>query len=318
MYDLKKITPVLRHLQKISPNMYRDIGGEIMIHCYSCDDASRRNASNHGHLYLATNAPVFNCFRCGTSGTIIRLLIETGFNDEEVIKYISSFIRYNFIKNYSRQLTTNSTTVDQILEQNIYRIIKFKKEKKDEFNLFKNYINERIGNVDYNTFLIYPTFINDGIKDLTSCAFNNASDEFVTARVIGESKIRYKNSDQSSLYYFQPQNYERFNRVVIGEGPFDIITLYLYSNVFKDCLFISISGKKYISSLELLITKFMLIGEYEINLIFDSEFKFKEPTIIRSRFLSEKYNQNIIVRGFAPLEPFGDTGDFPQVMEIDV
>jgi hypothetical protein len=62
----------------------------------------------------------------------------------------------------------------------------------------------------------------------------------------------------------------------------------------------------------------MLIGEYEINLIFDSEFKFKEPTIIRSRFLSEKYNQNIIVRGFAPLEPFGDTGDFPQVMEIDV
>lgn len=318
MYDLKKITPVIRHLQKISPNMYRDMGSEIMLHCYSCDDASRRNASNHGHLYLATNAPVFNCFRCGTSGTIIRLLIETGFNDEEVIKYISSFIRYNFIKSYSRQLTANSASINQILEQNLHRLVKFKKEKKDEFNLFRDYVYKRIGNVDYGTFLIYPTFINDGIADQISCAFNNANDEFVTARVIGESKIRYKNSDQSSLYYFQPQNYEKFNRVVVGEGPFDIINLYLYSNLFRNCLFMSISGKKYISSLELLITKFMLIGDYEINLIFDSEFKFKEQTIIRCRFLADKYNQNIGIRGFSPLESFGDTGDFPQVMEIDV
>ena len=136
--------------------------------------------------------------------------------------------------------------------------------------------------------------------------------------VIKQSKIRYKNSDQTSLYYFQSKDFEKFDRIVIGEGPFDIISLYLYSNLFRNCLFISISGKKYMSSLELLITRFMLIGNYEINLIFDSEFKFKEPTIIRSRFLSERYNQNIIVKGFSPLEPFGDTGDFPQVMEIEV
>jgi hypothetical protein len=132
MYDLKKITPVIRHLQKISPNMYRDLGGELMLHCYACDDATRRNASNHGHLYLATNAPVFNCFRCGTSGTILRFLIETGFRDEEVLKYISSFIRYNFIKNYSRKISTNSLNIDLIYEENINRIIKFKKEKREK------------------------------------------------------------------------------------------------------------------------------------------------------------------------------------------
>jgi hypothetical protein len=317
MYDLKKITPVIRHLQKISPNMYRDIGGELMLHCPFCDDAYRKNASSHGHLYLAINAPVFNCFRCSTSGTILRLLIETGFKDEEVLKYISSFIRYNFIKNYSRKMLSTLTNINKIYEENIYRIIKFKKEKKDQFQLFKNYIYQRIGNVDYGTFLIYPTFINDGNIDQISCAFNNADNEFVTARVINKSKIRYKNSDQTSLYYFQPNDFERFNRIIIGEGPFDIINLYLYSNIFKNCLFISISGKKYMSSIELLITRFMLIGAYEINLIFDSEFKFKESTIIRSRFLSEKYNENIVVKGFAPLEPFGDTGDFPQVTEIE-
>lgn len=318
MYDLKKITPVIRHLQKISPNMYRDMGGEIMVHCYSCDDASRKNASNHGHLYLATNFPVFNCFRCGTSGTIIRLLIETGFNDEEVIKYISSFIRYNFIKNYSRKVSTNLANIDLIYEENIHRIIKFKKENKDQFDIFKKYIQQRLGNVDYGPFLIYPTYVNDGNINQVSCGFNNVDNEFITARVINKSKIRYKNSDQNSLYYFQPKNFEKFNRITIGEGPFDIISLYLYSNTFKDCLFISISGKKYISALEFLITRFMLIGTYEINLIFDTEFKFKEQTIIRCKFLSDKYNENIIIRGFAPLESFEDTGDFPQVMEIDV
>lgn len=317
MYDLKKITPVIRHLQRISPNMYRDIGGEIMIHCYSCDDASRRNALNHGHLYLAVNAPVYNCFRCGTSGTIIRLLIETGFNDEEVIKYISSFIRYNFIKNYSQKTSTSLININKIQEDIIYKITKFKKNNINAFKVFNKYVYERLGNVDYGTFLIYPGFINDGNIDQISCAFNNANNEFVTARVINESKIRYKNSNQTSLYYFQPINFERFNRIVIGEGPFDIISLYLYSNIFKNCLFISISGKKYIPSLELLITKFMLIGQYEINLIFDSEYKFKANTLRRCKFLSEKYNENIIVRGFAPLEPFEDTGDFPQVMEID-
>lgn len=313
MYDLKKITPVIRYLNKISPNMYRDLGGEIMLHCPFCDDAQRPHASNHGHLYIATNSPVFNCFRCGTSGTIIRLLIETGFRDDEVIKYISSFIKYNFIKDYSKKVSTSYKQIQNLYINNTAKVVEFKNKNIEGFNIFYKYVKDRIGNVDYNTFFMHPLMIENSL----CCGFNNSDEEFITARIISKSKARYINSKENYLYYFQPKNFEIYNRIVIGEGPFDIIPLYLFSNRFKNSLFVSIGGKKYLSSVEHLVTRFILIGKYEINLIFDSDFKSPGISLNRCKFLAEKYNTEILVRGFVPIEPFQDTGDFPQVMEIE-
>lgn len=313
MYDLKKITPVLRHLNKVSPNMYTDMGSEIQIHCPFCDDAQRPHASNHGHLYLAINAPVFNCFRCGTSGTILRLLLETGFTDDDVIKYISSFIRYNFIKDYSKKVSTSYKQIQNLYINNTTKVVEFKKNNIDLFKTFQKYIINRIGNVDYNTFFIHPIMLENSL----CCGFNNSDNEFITARIISKSKARYINSKENYLYYFQPNNFEIYNQIVIGEGPFDIIPLYLFSNKFKNCLFISIGGKKYLSTIEYLITRFILIGKYEIHLIFDSDFKLPNLTLNRCKFLVEKYNSDILVKGYTPIEPFQDTGDFPQVTEIE-
>lgn len=313
MYDLKIITPVIRHLNKVSPNMYRDLGDEIQIHCPFCDDAQRPHSSNHGHLYLASNAPVFNCFRCGTSGTILRLLLETGFHDDEVIKYISSFIRYNFIKDYSKKVSTSYKQIQNLYINNTVKVVEFKNKSIEDFNKFQKYIIDRIGNVDYNTFFIHPLMLENSL----CCGFNNSDEEFITARIISKSKARYINSKENYLYYFQPKNFEIYNRIVIGEGPFDVIPLYLFSNKFKNSLFLSIGGKKYLSAIEYLVTRFILIGRYEINLIYDSDFKAPEISLNRCKFLAEKFNPEILVKGFTPIEPFEDTGDFPQVMEIE-
>ncbi|MDX1699648.1 MAG: hypothetical protein R3250_03470 [Melioribacteraceae bacterium] len=317
MYNLKTITPVLTHLQEISPNMYRDIGGELMLHCPYCNDAQRPNASNHGHLYVATESPVFNCFRCDTSGTMIRLLVETGYTDEEVLEYIASFIKYRFIKNYSKMSLLKSEDINKLYQENIRRTIDFKKKHADKVPIFLKYVKDRIGHIDHNLFFIYPDMINIKGSNLFCCSFNNSNNQFITSRVINATgNIRYKNNPESSLYYFQERDFEKYKRIVITEGPFDIVTLYLYSNLFKDCLFISISGKKFLSELEKLITQFILIGNYEVNLVFDNDYKRPEVTLIQAIFMSQKFNTDIEIRGYLPERNIKDVGDFPQVMEI--
>ena len=317
MYDLTKLVSALRHLQKISPNMYKDIGGELMLHCPYCDDATRPNAFNHGHLYLAKNAPVFNCFRCDTSGTMVRLLIDTDFQDDETLKYIASFIKYNFISNYSKKSFMSYLDMSNLYNENIRRVLLFKKDNPKLFDTFKTYMINRIGNIDYNLFFIYPYMLKIKDNHFFTCSFNNGDNRYITSRSMSDSAFfRYKNSKDDTLYYFQPRNFNKFRRIVLGEGPFDIINLYLYSNLFKDCLFMSISGKKFASNIETLITNFLLIGSYEINIIFDNDYKNKNLVLFKCRKLAERYNPNISIKGYTPLNNFNDTGDFPQVMEI--
>jgi len=319
MYNLKQITPVVRHIQKVSPNMFRETGGEFMVHCPYCSDAMRKNASAHGHMYIAIDSPVMNCFRCETSGTIIRFLIDTGFDDADVLKYIASFIQYRFIKNYSKRSIVSVKSMNELYKANIERLTNFKKQDPERFNIFRNYIISRIGNVDYNLFFIYPNIVKIKDKNYFGCGFNNSNNQYITTRIANpNSYFRYKNSEQNNLYYFQIKDLNRYNRIVITEGAFDIIVLYLYSNLFKDSLFISISGKKYMAEVESLITKYALLGKYEINLIFDSDFKNPNITLSRCINMSSHYNQDIIVRGYIPLQPFNDTGDFPQTTEIEL
>ncbi len=317
MYDLTKLISVVRHLQNISPNMYKDIGGEILTYCPYCDDATRPNALNHGHLYFAKNSPVFNCFRCDTSGTMVRFLIDTEFRDNDTLQFIASFIKYKFISNYSKKSFLGYNDMGELYNQNISRLLSFKKINRDLFERFNHYITNRIGNVDYNLFFIYPYMLQIKNNHYFTCSFNNGDDKYITSRAIDESSFfRYKNSKEDTLYYFQSRNFNKYKRIVISEGPFDIISLYLYSNEFKDCLFMSISGKKFATNIETLITNFLLLGEYEINIIFDNDYKNKEMVLFRGRQLAMKYNPDITIRGYAPINPFNDTGEFPQVMEI--
>ena len=315
MYNLKTITPVIRHLQKISPGMFRDTGGELMIFCPYCDDSKRKNASNHGHMYLAVNMPVFNCFRCDTSGTIIRFLIDTGFTDEEVLKYIASFVKYKFVKNYSKTSIVNNQIITQLYKQNVDRVNKFKNEKTDQFLRFKQYLTKRIGGVDYNIFFIFPYFLDSKGQKYLSCGFNNSDNEIIGYRLIDSHPyFRYKKNPNQ--YHFQSRDFDKYQEITIGEGPFDIITLYLYNKLFKDSYFLCLNGKNYVSTIEKLVMKYILIGNYRINLIFDRELKNPSLTLRKCQYIAEQYNEEIEIKAYLPIPPFQDTGQFPQVMEL--
>lgn len=310
MYDITKIPQIISHLKNIS-SYYKEINNEIVMFCQYCDDSTRPKA-DHGHLYISKTAPVFHCFRCENSGNLIRLLIDTGFDDEDVIKYLSQFIRYKTVKDYYKS-KRRITKIKQIIDHKIEVNMEFEKRFPEKFDLFKNYIFNRLGLVEFSNFLISPTFFNNKL----SCLFTNSDNEDVVLRLIEQYKdYRYHlNQETSGNYYFQEQKFEKVSRVVLAEGPFDILNLYLYNAEFKDSFFISLNGKKYSSVVEKLILQDFLVGDFEINFIFDNDVNNYKTYLYRARLLTKHYNPNVIIRGFKPL--IGkDTGDFPAVVEV--
>lgn len=304
---------IINHLKQISKNMYRKLNNEIMIHCPFCDDSTRAKASNHGHLYLSIQSPVFNCFRCNTSGTLISFLIQTGFDDQETLSLLSQFIKINFTKDYYKLRDHKDLPPNQLKNKIINLNLKFKKENPNLYNRFQNYIFSRIGEVDYTEFLLFPSVYDNNLI----INFNNSIGDNVLIRYVDNTKIRYQINKNitSNLYYFQNMNNKSI--ITLCEGPFKIINLYLYNDLFKNSFFISINGKNYINVIERLIITDLLIGNYHINLVFDNDFLKKSKNILHSVFkLSQIYNGEISFSGFKPLDCFNDVDEFNSVETI--
>lgn len=320
MFNLKKIYPVVNHLKSIS-GVYNDSGGEVCVFCPFCDDATRRVNPSHGHMYLSIDSPVYYCHRCNSSGTLIKFLLVTGFDDEDVIKYISSFIFHGTI----RDIHLWSTTTIDYSKHNIRKMILkkddlFRREYPDQYHQFREYIYNRLGSINYNYFLIYPENIEFGKQQTYTklcCSFSNYDGQLVTSRIVNTTnKFRYKDV-KDAIYFFQRRDFEKYQRIVLTEGTFDVINLYLYNNIFdKDnTMFISVNGKKYINTIERLIFEELLIGEFEINLIFDDDVHNHKSYLFRANMLARQYNPNIIIRGWKPLIS-GDVGEFPAIIEV--
>jgi len=319
MFDLNQITPILEHLKQISPNMYRNISQrEIMIHCPFCDDGIRKNASKHGHLYISTESPVFNCFRCSSSGTLIALLIQTGFDDREVLDYLSSFIKINFTKDYfrGRSKLNLAPRFSHLKESLLKYNLEFKKNYYNHYITYRNYITTRIGDVNTTDFLLSPSLMNNNIL---TCRFTNYIGENVLLRYITKTNNNQRyivNNNSSNLYYFQ--NISNKNKVTFCEGPFDIISLYLYNDLFKDNTFISINGKNYINVIEKLILTNYLLDELELNVIFDTDYYKKGVKIIKMlKTITTIYSGKIWINAFKPLIG-NDVADFPAVSQISI
>jgi len=310
MYDITKLHSVINHLQSIS-SYYKDQGNELIMFCSYCDDATRPKA-NHGHLYISKSSPVYYCFRCSSSGNLIRLLIDTGFEDQDILKYLGQFIKYKSVKDYYKTQKT-TTKLKQIQEDIIKRNIDFEINYKDKFEMYNAYLHNRFGNIDFSQFLISPTFFYGKL----SCMFTNTIGEDVALRLIEPYKdYRYHlNPDTSTKYYFQKRDFENISNVVMGEGPFDIINLFLYSLEFRNSYYVALNGKKYSSMIETLILEEFLIGDIQFDLIFDSDVSNYRTYIYRARMLAKQYNQNVNIRGWRPL--IGkDSGDYPALVEV--
>lgn len=312
MLDIQNIPPIITHLQTIS-KIYKVIRkDQISIHCPYCDDAHRPNAASHGHLYIHTSNCVFYCFRCDSSGTLLKLLLTTNFKDESILKSLSNNIKYIFSKDYySFKKKHKLFDIKQKIKT---EIIKLTQNNIHEYLNFQNYIFQRLGeNIDFSDFLICP----GKLFNNSCCDFYNLETELIIQRHIKQvGKYRFKlNQKSSGLYYFQEKNFEKHQRIVLTEGPFDLLNLYIYNSDFKDCIFFSVSGKKYINIIERLILEDLLIGNYEINLIFDSDNNRCSNYIYRAKMLCSQLNSDISIRGFMPLIK-GDVGDYPAVIEV--
>lgn len=307
MFNLLKYYPIIQHLKNISPNMYRVKGDQIELHCPFCNDANRTNALNHGHLSVAISKPVFNCYRCSTSGVIISLLLQTNFDDDEIINELKSFVKYKFSKDYFKTQHHVKLSDIHLKIANIHK--EFKKNYINEYNIFQQYIQYRIGNIiNPFSFLIFPDFT----YNLLSVGFMNIDGIKVCSRIINSEKYRYKM--EKGCYYFQPKKFDNFKEIVMCEGPFDIINSYMYLPQFKNNFFISINSLRYVIEFEKLMIQSLLIGHYIVNIIFDKTV-IHLPIIKKISSLTQQYNSNIKVKYWKPIFS-KDISVFPKIMEI--
>lgn len=321
MFDITKLSPVIFHLQQISPNMFKDTGGELIIHCPFCDDALRPNALSHGHCYLAKNSPVFNCFRCNASGTLVKFLLLTDFHDQDVFAYISSFVKFNFSKEY------HSFKTKQVLYNKEYneiqvtnKILKFAEEYPKEYNTYKKYLYSRIGEINLIPFLIYPNWVSPKKDKTTSlaCSFLNSKLELTTSRFINHKFFRYKDEECDIGYYFQEKNFEKYTTICMTEGVFDLLNLYIYTNYFdkNDTFWVAVKGKKFLSAIEQLTHQDLLLGQYNIHIIFDQDVQYYKSFLFKANMLSSQFNNSIKITGWKPDVSFSDPGQYPTIVEV--
>ena len=134
---------------------YKESGEEIIVFCPYCDDAHRRPGKlPHGHLYISSLFFVFHCFRCGTSGHVLKLLTDLQFPDQNILNEIKRICpHYNF----SSSLLTDRKikSINQIY-YDIY--LKWKQTNGEEVKKVVNYLRYRFGSININwiNFLISP------------------------------------------------------------------------------------------------------------------------------------------------------------------
>jgi len=315
-FKIDKFPQIHYHLKNISKNMFVDKGSHYMMFCPFCNDATRKPNPSHGHLYLSKEIPVYFCHRCDSAGSILKLLIETNFDDLDTINQLKSYVKYNFIKDHLYQKPKHKT--------NYYDTINFVKNKifnlePQELEKFNEYLKLRLGTINYSKFLIYPNYLKPYKKlsyGLLSVCFNNRENDFIEGRFINPiNNIRYQRNDKA-IYYFQNWDFENINNIVISEGAFDLLNVYIYTNYFKNGFYLAMSGKRYLSILEKILYQELLFKSCQINLIFDNDNKYIESTLWKCKTLVKTINTNIDIIGWVPYHTFKDTGQYPILVQV--
>ena len=312
-YDLSKLPQILYYIKSVSGGRLDNKGTHFATYCPYCGDQFRRHNPSHGHLYISKTLPLFYCHKCSASGTILRLLVEMDFDDQETLNYLKSIMKFNFVKDYIKDRPKTKFNQKKLTESITNKI---KKISPENLNVFNDYLTSRLGVIPYTKFLLYPTLIqpNDKIKqEFLAVGFNNSNSIFVGARLMKQvGKIRYK-TNPNSLYYFQEFNFEKITNIILSEGVFDILNIYLYTTHFsyKDTFFMSMSGKNYLSVLERLIIQDLLIGDFHIHFVLDSDNKYSKFLKFKAGKLASLFNPNIKISVWKPVEPLNDLGDFP-------
>ena len=262
MFNIEQYPSILFHFKKLSRIFKKNNSGWYEMFCPYCDDATRKANPNHGHFNLASDYPFAHCFRCGHRSSLVKVLIDTGFNDVAIIQEISK--HGNII--YSSNKKISLVKENQVQLKLINNCNSFMKDHVQDFITWKTYIDTRCGDIDPIEYGLTPNYISN---KLVVQIFNN-SGKIVTNRFIHENDKRYFIPPEKPLYYFQDiLSIVDYKNIIFCEGAFDLINLHRYSTMFDNAFYIAIGGSNYKQAICSILSNFLLIGNYCINVIFD-------------------------------------------------
>jgi len=251
---------------------YTSGGTEIQMFCPYCGDEFRKQNPRWGHLYISVEKGFFYCHRCQSKGTIIKLLTDLGYENQEKLNQLARIIG---VKNIYAKMEDVKTTID---DTTIF----------EPRNLDKQtvaYLKERI--VNFSIQDIYNYRIDCPAEKVVF--YNN---EPIIERYI--NKKIYKKLVSNQYYMIKKSEYS----FVIAEGPFDVINI---DKVFDSASTkICIGGKAYITAFKNIAQT--LLNIYAITIYVDSDIdslqlrRHLEKIVEKSNFFVERIEvkQNMI------------------------
>lgn len=297
MFNIDMYPDVLLHLRGMSQRFHKHSSGWIEIFCPYCDDATRKFNPGHGHFHVAPNYPFGHCFRCGAQVGLDKLLRDTGFTNNEILEKLRRTSGFTYGKD-KKIKSEKRFSLTQLRSNIDHEYTKFYDTYPYRFNEFKSYIQKRCFEIDPTKFFLLPAVENE----TTGVRFLNHDGNLVTTRLIN-SEQRYMNPNVRRPYYFQDlENIDEYKSIVITEGAFDLINLYNFSSHFdKDSsFFISIGGNQYKGVTTELISNYLMIGKYNVNVVFDQGLKNLDRLIKLTKLTANILNPDINLKFFLP------------------
>lgn len=301
MLDLLAHNEIISHIKSYSkifiPNSRQDW---IQVFCPYCDDSHRKSGLiSHGHMYLSRYSNFCHCFRCDTNTSIKKFMIDIGFNNLQLLNQVIPK-SYNHTFFSSNCIKSNQTHISQLKNIEIMHN-EFREKYPEKYQQFLKYIFSRLGSIDLYQFFIEPILYNN---DQLGINFKNYFQYPSVIRLIDNKNQRYIKPQNSQLYFFQnpSEQLTKQNQIVLTEGQFDLLTLYLYNENFnRNCFYVAINGKSYLSSLIKLISNYCMIGKYTVNIIFDGDIN--NPLYLLKQYHSKLTNLNPKIKlvGYHPI-----------------
>ena len=297
MFNIDMYPEILLHLKGISQRFYKQGSGWIELFCPYCDDATRKYNPNHGHFHVAPNYPFAHCFRCGVQVGLDKLLKDTGFTNEAILEKLTRTSGFTYGKDKKIKSDRRYTTEQLILNIN-EQYLKFSEKYYDRYNEYRNYVQSRCYEIDPMKFYMVPTIE----QQSTGVQFLNYDGNLITTRLIN-GPVRYMNPQTRRPYYFQNlEDIDEYDSIVITEGAFDLINLYNFSAQFNNetTFYMAIGGNQYKGISTELISNYLLIGKYNVNIVLDQGLKKLDKLIYLTKQTTSILNPDINLKFFLP------------------
>lgn len=239
----------------------------IIVSCPWCE---YNKDSNHYHMYISTEVPIFHCFHadCEQSGTVNKLLKKLEGHD------ISD-------KFFDKQKVSEIVKNNKIfVKRENEKLIKIPELDIEKFPLKEMYIKQRLKFCNYPSIYIKGLIFDlDKFIELNNIPIDNTLfklKDYLQSNFIGfltenQSTVMFRNIDHDQHmkffklklkstnfldYYRLPGENPSSNKIVLAEGIFDIFTEYLFDSldIKNDVrLYASALSSKYLSLIQSII-----------------------------------------------------------------